>query len=332
MDGEDLGAGGCCGTCGGAAPKPRLQPLAAAEARTRSVFRIPGMDCPSEEQMIRLRLAEAPVAALAFDLAGRRLTVDHDGDPQAILARLVPLGYGAELAESHTLAADEAAPAAPADDAAEARVLWILLALNAVMFVVELGAGIWARSAGLVADAMDMFADAAVYGVALYAVGRAARYKLGAARLAGGLQLVLALGALAEVVRRIVGDATPEPIGMMGIALPMQFNKEYSGFFFAARVHEVPHRQLGRGLPGGRAGRRDGVPQVDGRGGAVDLRRPRAAGQRRAVRSGRAGQGRRGAARAAGRLTRRPGGPAPREPGPADRRRLAPLPPRPPPA
>uniref|UniRef100_UPI0035AE921C cation transporter n=1 Tax=Thauera aminoaromatica TaxID=164330 RepID=UPI0035AE921C len=219
MDGEDHGAGGCCGTCGGAAPKPRLQPLAAAEARTRSVFRIPGMDCPSEEQMIRLRLAEAPVAALAFDLAGRRLTVEHDGDPQAILARLVPLGYGAELAESHTLAADEAAPAAPADDAAEARVLWILLALNAVMFVVELGAGIWARSAGLVADAMDMFADAAVYGVALYAVGRAARYKLGAARLAGGLQLVLALGALAEVVRRIVGDATPEPIGMMGIAL-----------------------------------------------------------------------------------------------------------------
>ena len=219
MDGEDLGAGGCCGTCGGAAPKPRLQPLAAAEARTRSVFRIPGMDCPSEEQMIRLRLAEAPVAALAFDLAGRRLTVEHDGDPQAILARLVPLGYGAELAESHTLAADEAAPAAPADDAAGARVLWILLALNAVMFVVELGAGIWARSAGLVADAMDMFADAAVYGVALYAVGRAARYKLGAARLAGGLQLVLALGALAEVVRRIVGDATPEPIGMMGIAL-----------------------------------------------------------------------------------------------------------------
>ena len=219
MDGQDHGAGGCCGTCGGAAPKPRLQPLAAAEARTRSVFRIPGMDCPSEEQMIRLRLAEAPVAALAFDLAGRRLTVEHDGDPQAILARLVPLGYGAELAESHTLAADEAAPAAPADDAAEARVLWILLALNAVMFVVELGAGIWARSAGLVADAMDMFADAAVYGVALYAVGRAARYKLGAARLAGGLQLVLALGALAEVVRRIVGDATPEPIGMMGIAL-----------------------------------------------------------------------------------------------------------------
>ena len=254
MNGEDHGAGGCCGQCGGAAPKPRLQPLATgdgarrgalggvagaaaaggmaaapgvgpavrlggAEARTRSVFRIPGMDCPSEEQMIRMRLADAPVAALKFDLAGRRLTVDHDGDAAQILARLVPLGYGAELAESRVLAAGEAQAAAPADDAAEARVLWILLAINALMFVVELGAGLWARSAGLIADAMDMFADAAVYGVALCAVGRAARHKLAAARLAGVLQMVLALGALAEVVRRIFAGAMPEPVGMMGIAL-----------------------------------------------------------------------------------------------------------------
>ncbi len=254
MNGEDQSAGGCCGQCGGAAPKPRLQPLVAgdgarrgalgavaaaadagggetapgagpavrldaAEARMRSVFRIPGMDCPSEEQMIRLRLVDAPVAALAFDLAGRRLTVDHDGDPQAILARLVPLGYGAELAESRALAAGEAQSAAPADDAAEARVLWTLLAINALMFVVELGAGLWARSASLIADAMDMFADAAVYGVALYAVGRALRHKLAAARLAGVLQMVLALGALAEVVRRMLAGAMPEPVGMMGIAL-----------------------------------------------------------------------------------------------------------------
>jgi len=258
MKGDDHAAGGCCGQCGGAAPKPRLQPrvageglgygargalagaaakagveagvevargaapsarAGAVEARTRSVFRIPGMDCPSEEQMIRMRLADAPVAALAFDLAGRRLTVDHDGDPQAILARLVPLGYGAELAESRALAAGEAQAAAPGDDAAEARVLWILLAINAAMFVIELGAGLWAHSAGLIADAMDMFADAAVYGVALYAVGRAARHKLAAARLAGVLQLVLALGALAEVVRRMLAGAMPEPVGMMGIAL-----------------------------------------------------------------------------------------------------------------
>ena len=82
MDGEDHGAGGCCGTCGGVAPKPRLQPLAAAEARTRSVFRIPGMDCPSEEQMIRLRLAEARVPA------GSALAVDRDAFSDDISATL----------------------------------------------------------------------------------------------------------------------------------------------------------------------------------------------------------------------------------------------------
>ncbi|MHB1370159.1 MAG: cation transporter [Pseudomonadaceae bacterium] len=201
---------------------PRLADAASLhglQGLQRSVFRIPGMDCPSEEQMIRLRLADAPVTALAFDLGGRRLTVDHDGDPAAILARLVPLGYGAALAESYPLGNESPALAPPPDDRAEARVLWTLLAINALMFVIELGAGVWARSAGLVADAMDMFADAAVYGVALYAVGRAARYKLGAARLAGVLQLVLALGALAEVARRIVTGAMPEAVGMMGVSV-----------------------------------------------------------------------------------------------------------------
>ena len=58
-------------------------------------------------------------------------------------------------------------PAAPGDDTAVSPRAVDPAAINAVMFVVELGAGIWARSAGLVADAMDMFADAAVYGVAL---------------------------------------------------------------------------------------------------------------------------------------------------------------------
>lgn len=185
----------------------------------RSVFRIPGMDCPSEEQMIRLRLADAPVSALRFDLPGRTLTVDHGGEAEAILSRLLPLGYGAVLAQSDALQSAEA-PAAPlANDADEARVLWVLLAINAMMFVVELGAGLWARSAGLVADAMDMFADAAVYGVALYAVGCSARHKLGAARLAGVLQLLLALAALGETARRMLTGAAPEPLGMVSIAV-----------------------------------------------------------------------------------------------------------------
>lgn len=183
----------------------------------RSTFHIPGMDCPSEEQMIRLRLAPLPVGALHFDLPARRLAVDHAGEAAAILLALEPLGFGATLTGSTplteaTLSADQA------DPAAEARVLWLLLAINALMFVVEIGAGWLARSAGLIADAMDMFADAAVYGVALYAVGRAAGMKLTAARLAGVLQLILALGALTETARHILTRAEPESVAMIGIA------------------------------------------------------------------------------------------------------------------
>ncbi len=173
--------------------------------------------------MVRLQLARDPVYALAFDLPARRLTVDHAGDAAAILERLLPLGYGAELVASQPLGAADAAVDAAAvsasGDAAEARVLWTLLAINALMFVLELGAGWWAQSAGLIADAMDMFADAAVYGVALYAVGRGAARKLGAARLAGALQLLLALAALGETARRFLAGAAPEGLAMVGISL-----------------------------------------------------------------------------------------------------------------
>lgn len=170
--------------------------------------------------MIRLRLATLPVAALRFDLPARTLVVDHAGEAAAVLAQLLPLGYGATLRDSLPLdrsPADDTA-SSPAETAAEARVLWLLLGINATMFAVEIVAGLMARSAGLVADAMDMFADAAVYGVALYAVGRAVRLQLAAARLSGFLQLLLGLGALAEVGRHVLSGSAPAGLAMIGIA------------------------------------------------------------------------------------------------------------------
>jgi len=184
----------------------------------RSVFRIPGMDCPSEEQMIRLRFSDMPVRSMEFDLPGRTLVVDHAGDVKQLIECLEPLGYGAELHESRPLQPDDMA-APLVNDAAEARVLWLLLGINALMFVIEMVAGWWAESAGLISDAADMFADAAVYGVALYAVGRDAKHKLSAARMAGLFQLVLALGALTETGRRFITGSSPEETAMIGISL-----------------------------------------------------------------------------------------------------------------
>ena len=104
-------------------------------------------------------------------------------------------------------------------DAAEARTLWTVLAINAAMFVVEGVAGWIGESTGVLADGLDMLADALVYAVALYAVGRGPAPKRRAARLCGGLQVALALTALAEVLRRAVFGSEPFPPLMVGVSV-----------------------------------------------------------------------------------------------------------------
>lgn len=189
-----------------------------APGSTKSVFAVPKMDCPSEERMIRLALGGAlGITDLRFDLAARTVTISHAGDPATLLAKLEPLGLGARL--SSTGAAGPAGGDVALDDAAEARTLRILLALNAAMFAVELVAGWLAQSSGLIADSLDMLADAMVYGLGLYAVGEAAAGKVRAAHASGMFQGALAVGVLADVARRLVAGSAPEPPAMIGISL-----------------------------------------------------------------------------------------------------------------
>src|SRR6266568_2601379 len=65
------------------------------------------------------------------------------------------------------------------------RVLWAVLAINAVMFLVEIGAGLTAGSASLQADALDFLGDAANYAISLFVVGMALRYRAIAALVKG---------------------------------------------------------------------------------------------------------------------------------------------------
>lgn len=184
----------------------------------RTRFRIPKMDCPSEEQVIRTAFAGVDgIRALEFDLPGRGLAVTHEGDAAAVLAKLEPLGFGVELVTSTEVNETPAADAG--SSAGEARVLRAVLAINATMFVVEAGFGLRAESTGLIADSLDMFADAAVYAIALYATGRAAALKVRVAHISGGLQMLLALGAFGEIVRRMIIGAAPEPKAIVSVAL-----------------------------------------------------------------------------------------------------------------
>jgi len=187
-----------------------------------SRYAVPKMDCPSEERMIRLALNNvSDIQELRFDLSQRRLEVVHTGAAEAITQKLVPLGLGAVL--EHTQTAD--APTrevTPRDDAVasrEAAVLRVLLAINATMFGVELIAGWVGQSTGLMADSLDMLADAAVYGLSLYAVGRSVVLQVRAAHVAGYLQLILAVGMLAEVARRFAFGSEPESFLMMTVSL-----------------------------------------------------------------------------------------------------------------
>ena len=105
------------------------------------------------------------------------------------------------------------------DSDEQARTLWIVLGINAAMFVAEFIAGVVAQSTGLIADSLDMLADAAVYSVSLYAVGRSASLKNRAATLSGVLQILLAVSVAGEILRRTVMGSEPEPTLMIGVSL-----------------------------------------------------------------------------------------------------------------
>lgn len=196
-----------------------LEPSGAVGPSSReSLFRIPRMDCPSEEQLVRLALGSSTsVRRLTFDLDQRTVSVAHDGEPDVILERLDRTGLGrVDLVRSEAIVGG-GEPSAAAHRR-ESFVLRVLLAINATMFIAEFASGLFAQSTGLLADSFDMFADAAVYAVALYAVGKSAELKVRAAHASGLLQLLLAGFGILEVVRRFVHGAEPEPGYMIGVA------------------------------------------------------------------------------------------------------------------
>lgn len=100
---------------------------------------------------------------------------------------------------------------ASAQTEAEQATLRVALALNATMFVVGTAAGWWAQSTGLMADALDMLADASAYALALLAVARGPAFKRNAARWSGSLLLLLGAGILFNVARS--GLFGSEPLG-----------------------------------------------------------------------------------------------------------------------
>lgn len=97
----------------------------------------------------------------------------------------------------------------------ERKTLIILLIINAVMFVAELVLGWLAESTSLLADSLDMLADAGVYGLTLYAVGKSLQKQSKAANLSGLIQIVLGVVMFLEVLRRFLFGSNPESLLIM---------------------------------------------------------------------------------------------------------------------
>jgi Co/Zn/Cd efflux system component len=104
--------------------------------------------------------------------------------------------------------------------AAYRRVLWAVLAINAVMFLVEIGAGLAAGSASLQADALDFLGDAGNYAISLIVVGMALRYRATAALAKGATMGLFGLWVIGTVVWHAVHGTLPSAftMGAVGFA------------------------------------------------------------------------------------------------------------------
>jgi Co/Zn/Cd efflux system component len=100
------------------------------------------------------------------------------------------------------------------------RVLWTVLAINGVMFLVEIGAGLAAGSASLQADALDFFGDAANYAISLMVVGMALRYRATAALIKGATMGVFGLWVVGTVIWHLMHGTLPSAftMGAVGFA------------------------------------------------------------------------------------------------------------------
>ncbi len=99
------------------------------------------------------------------------------------------------------------------------RVLWVALVANFAMFVVEIVASWWGDSMALQADALDFFGDAVNYGISLFVLGMALRYRASAALFKGVTMAAFGLWVIVSALERALNGSTPDPVTMGGIAV-----------------------------------------------------------------------------------------------------------------
>lgn len=168
----------------------------------KTTFQISKMDCPAEENIIKMKLSGfTEIAALAFDVPNRLVVINHSGNHDEILKALDSLDFDTTFIATETSNDVNF----NTNSKQQKRLLQQVLFINFFFFVLELLTGFLSHSMGLLADGLDMLADSIVYALALFAVGGTVMRKNQIARASGYLQLTLAVLGFIEVIRRFMG-------------------------------------------------------------------------------------------------------------------------------
>jgi Co/Zn/Cd efflux system component len=181
----------------------------------KTTYHVEKMDCPSEEQMIGLKLGPLEsVKRFSVDLTHRTLHVIHSGEAEIITEALSELKL-----DAHFQNTDVATEEPEDEERTQRQILCWVLVINASFFVLELGFGLVSGSMGLIADSLDMLADAIVYALSLLAVGTALATKKNVAKISGLFQMFLALLGFSEVLRRVfLSEAPPDFMLMITVS------------------------------------------------------------------------------------------------------------------
>ncbi|WP_435255023.1 cation transporter [Tenacibaculum sp. A30] len=172
----------------------------------KTVFKISKMDCPSEENLIKMKLSDIDgIKQLDFNLEERILTLYHNSNVNEIGNALNELKLNESLISS-----EDTDTIITESTRSQSKLLWTVLIINFAFFIIEMSTGLISKSMGLVADSLDMLADSFVYGLSLIAVGGTVLKKKRIAKYAGYFQITLAIIGIVEVILRFLGyEALP---------------------------------------------------------------------------------------------------------------------------
>ena len=136
-------------------------------------------------------------------------------------------------------------PAPASADPRYRRALWVALVLNAVMFVVELGAAWTSGSVSLLADSIDFMGDAGNYALSLAVLGMAASRRARAALFKGACMAAFGVFVIAQALSNLQAGVVPEPttMGVVGF-IAMTVNVGVAVMLYRFRAGDANMRSV----------------------------------------------------------------------------------------